>query len=157
MAKDILSVLKEFALTRIKHLDIFKKEISLIEPQSDGFIVHGTFGKKRYYIMRTLDFEKIRNMPQEEAATVVVPNTKENFQSLLEGWQELLKRSSLCIWFVNPYSLLEKIWIVCPSVHASIADHASLKKGLMSMAATVELFEEITPEQAGNLVRNVGL
>ena len=58
------------------------------------------------------------------------------------NWDEFSKFKGLVFYFINPFSNLDKKWVVQPYVHAQIADNASLKTGLKSMFETVDLLNE---------------
>ena len=49
-----------------------------------------------------------------------------------------MKIKYLVVYFVNPFSKIEKKWIIYPSTHNRISDEASLKPGLRAMFDTVE-------------------
>jgi hypothetical protein len=58
---------------------------------------------------------------------------------LVDNWDKLIKFPSLTLYFVNPFSKLDKKWLINPYVHSKICDDKSLKTGLKSM------FEMVTP------------
>jgi len=73
---------------------------------------------------------------------LIVFNTKENFDIIIENWDKLIKFNFLTIYFVNPFSSLDKKWIINPSVHHKICDESSLKLGLKSMFESVDVITE---------------
>ena len=69
-------------------------------------------------------------------------NSKENLDFLMNKWNKLIKFDKLTIFFVNPFSELEKKWFISPYVHNKICDKDSLKLGLKTMFETVESITE---------------
>jgi hypothetical protein len=81
----------------------------------------------------------IDKMDEKQAYGLVMLNTTNNFQILVDNWDKLIKFISLTLYFVNPFSKLDKKWVINPHVHHKICDENSLKTGLKSM------FEMVTP------------
>ena len=54
-------------------------------------------------------------------------------------WALLIKYQLLNIFFVNPFSNLDKRWIIYPYTHARIAEPEALETGLASIAENVEM------------------
>ena len=76
---------------------------------------------------------------------VVTFNSEKSFKALLENWKELVKHRNFNIYFVNPFSQLDKRWIIFPFTHAKICDEDSLELGLKSM---FEMVDRISEEEA---------
>jgi hypothetical protein len=74
----------------------------------------------------------------EKNVLLVTINRRQNVDMLASLWQELLNYPKLSIMFVNPYSNLEKKWIIMPHVHEKITERKALKLGLYSLLSTVE-------------------
>ena len=74
--------------------------------------------------------------------SIVALNSKENFEIILKNWNRLLSFKFLSIIFTNPFSELDKKWIVFPHIHHKICDESSLEHGLKSMFGMVEPIEE---------------
>jgi hypothetical protein len=148
MAKTTLEVLKDWTLANIRHKDLLRREVVEIEQEKDGwnFVVHSKTGDKVYGVALTADFGEVAKRAEGKSVVIVVPNTKENLNALTTSWNQLVKLGSFCVYFVNPYSLLEKYWTVCPAVHEKIADKTTLKKGLEAMFVTVEPYVESPKE-----------
>ena len=71
--------------------------------------------------------------------SLFILNTKENFEIILANWDKLAKFDSLFnIYFMNPFSKLDKKWTIYPMTHNSMTDKKSLKPGLQSLAANVD-------------------
>ena len=89
--------------------------------------------------------EIISKMNEKEAYGLVVLNTNNNFQMLIDNWKELIRFNFLTLYFVNPFSKLDKKWVINPHVHSKICDDNSLKTGLKSM------FDMVTPLTDGEI------
>lgn len=145
MPKNTLQILREWALVRIRHKDILKREITSIEQDKQGWqlIVREKTEDKYYLIAKKADFIAAAKKGEGKKVFVVVPSTKENLEALFSCWKELLSFPNFCITFANPYSLSETSWSVCPVVHERITEKAVLRKGLKAMFSTVERYKEI--------------
>ncbi len=73
---------------------------------------------------------------------LVMLNTAANFEMIIESWNKLTKFNFLTLYFVNPFSKLDKRWMVKPYVHQKICDDTSLKTGLKSMFDMVDNLSE---------------
>lgn len=85
-----------------------------------------------------------------EHPTLVCFNTQENFDVVLKNWKNLVELKNFNIYFVNPFSKTDKIWIVFPSTHNLVADEASLELGLRTM------FEQVTRTTEEEVRRIIG-
>ena len=139
--------LLEWAINYIKNRDLLKKNIESIEKsKEDGFIVNFK-DKKQYFIVKPFieDFSEIINkINKGEYFSLVIFNTKENFKAIVDNWNILIEFKNLSIYFVNPFSQLDKKWIIYPYTHHKISDKASLEIGLRTM---FEMVESISKEE----------
>lgn len=134
-------ILKDWTISYIKNRDLLTKAIKKIEENKGGWdIAVKTRTEKRHYMImpRIKNIRDLLEKLNDSMATVVVLNTKENLDAVIENWSALKEHKKLCIIFVNPDSELEKKWIVFPYTHERITEKASLKKGLKSLFHTVE-------------------
>jgi len=81
---------------------------------------------------------------------MVTFNTKENFNVVIDNWKKLINFKHLSIYFVNPFSQLDKKWIIYPYTHSKICDEGSLKLGLKTM---FEMVEPIDEEKVKTLIK----
>jgi len=86
----------------------------------------------------SLNFGDIEKISENDTA-VVTFNTLENFDFLLNHWGKLKDVKNLTIYFINPFSKLDKKWVIKPHVHDRICEQNSLKKGLRSIFGMVEV------------------
>ncbi|MBN1157366.1 hypothetical protein JXA85_07110 [Candidatus Woesearchaeota archaeon] len=75
---------------------------------------------------------------KEMKFSIICFNTADNMKRMVMQWTELAKYPLLSIYFVNPFSSLDKRWIIYPWTHNRIADPDSLETGLKSIAENVE-------------------
>jgi hypothetical protein len=153
MAQDILEKtdafddLKSWIIEYIKHKDIFLKSIVAInhtEDKNKNIIIEYKSRKMEVLIMPTVSTVKDfiddikKSSDKFDSVSLVVLNTKENLNKVIESWEKLSVLEKLSIYFVNPYSNNEKRWIISPYTHNRITDKSSLKTGLMSLFSTIE-------------------
>jgi len=125
----------------VKNKDLLVKQIEKIEQDKDGWdiVVTTKSGLKFYLVVPKIeDFGKIVERIDSHNLTIVVFNTKENLDIVIENWSKIKDHEHLAIMFVNPNSELDKKWVVFPYTHHKVTEKASLKKGLKSLFQTVE-------------------
>jgi len=136
------SVLQEWIINFIKSRDaVFRKLIS-IEQNKENFDVFVKYKDKDRYISIKPIIGNIDNiiekLSEDKHYGLVILNTKDNFNKITENWEKLVKFKHLCIYFVNPFSTLDKKWIIFPHTHNRICDESSLKTGLKSVFDMVD-------------------
>lgn len=132
--------LLDWAINYIKNRDLLTKNIENIEKNKNGFNVNFK-DKKQYFIVKPfIDNvgEIINKINKEEHFSLVVFNTKKNFEAVADNWDILIEFENLSIYFANPFSKLDRKWIIYPYTHHQIGDSASLERGLRTMFETVE-------------------
>ena len=140
------SFLNEWAIDFIKNKDITAKKIESIENGKNGFDLYVKYkDRQQYFIIAPSisDMDSIiKKISDNSHYTIVTLNSKENFDAMIKNWPKLIRFKFLNIIFVNPFSQLDKKWIVFPHTHHKICDEASLENGLKSMFGMVEPIEE---------------
>ena len=145
------SFLAEWTINFVKNKDIISKKIEHIENGKGGFDLYVKYRDREQYFIITpkiIDADgiirKINNFAQSKIVyfSIVTLNSKENFDVIVKNWNKLIDFKFLSIIFVNPFSELDKKWIVFPHTHHKICDEASLENGLKSMFGAVEPIEE---------------
>jgi hypothetical protein len=123
-----------------KNRDLVFKKISEVKEEGNKAIVMRKDGRNIHYytIPFPEDLEKAAGAISDEHKGLIVYNTRENFEKLIKAWKRLSEIKNLTIYLVNPFSKLEKKWIINPHIHNAISDSASLKQGLESMYVMVE-------------------
>ncbi|MBS3129004.1 hypothetical protein J4410_07725, partial [Candidatus Woesearchaeota archaeon] len=119
--------LLRWAKTYLEQKDIHKKEISSLTKEDPWDIIlnlkNGT--RKLCKIEKQFDPEKLLPLLGIEPVFVFLPNTRKNFQMLVQHWQALKTFPKLCIFFVNPHSATETKWIIYPYTHDRITEKES--------------------------------
>ena len=147
------SFLADWARSFIKNRDIISKKIEQIGNSRDGFDIYVKYrDRQQYFIIAPsiADMESItQRVNNNSYCTIVTLNSRENFNALIKSWPKLISFKFLNIIFVNPFSQLDKKWIIFPHTHHKVCDEASLKNGLKSM------FEMVEPIDEGQLVAKI--
>lgn len=140
------SFLADWTINFIKNKDIITKKIEQIENGKDGFDLYVKYkDREQYFIIaqNIIDINLIiQRINNEFYFSIVTLNSKENLETILKSWSKLINFKFLSIIFVNPFSEIDKKWIVFPHTHNKICDESSLKNGLKSMFAMVEPINE---------------
>ena len=140
------SFLVDWTINFIKNKDIISKKIEHIENGKGGFDVYVKYkDREQYFIIMPVitDIDAIiRKLDSNNYFSIVTLNSKQNFDTMIKSWNNLISFKFLNIIFVNPFSELDKKWIVFPYTHHKICDEKSLGVGLKSMFGMVEPIEE---------------
>jgi len=121
----------------LKNRDLILRRIEKLSRQKEKIEVKYKDRQHTYLIEPFLE-ENILKKLSDSHQTIVCFNTKENIEFALKHWEELIKHAYLSIFFVNPFSKTEKIWIIYPQTHHGISDKATLNQGIYSLAEQVE-------------------
>lgn len=130
--------LKDWIINLVRHKDILARNI--IEIIENPLTVKFKDKEIAYLTEPTLNDGLLKKIGENKC--VVTFNTKKNFDFFAKHFNELSKFRGLVFYFINPFSNLDKKWVIHPCVHAQIADNTSLKTGLKSMFETVDLLNE---------------
>ena len=145
------SFLVEWTINFIKNKDIISKKNEYIENGKEGFDLYVKYRDREQYFVIAANItdidsiiRKISNVVFNNIAyfSIVTLNSKENFEVILKNWNKLINFKFLNIIFVNPFSELDKKWIVFPHTHHKICDESSLENGLKAMFSMVEPIDE---------------
>ena len=140
--KEVINVLKEWAVSYVKHRDMITKNIVNIKEEQDKVIVKFKDKEKVFLIMPIVNDSVIEKINKDKNTGIIILNSKENLDFLIKKWSKLIKFEKLTIFFINPFSEPEKKWFISPYVHNKICDKDSLKLGLKTMFETVETITE---------------
>lgn len=144
----IYDYLIEWTINYVKNRDVIDKKIENIEKNKEGYdIFVKRVDKEQFFIIRPFikDIDEIiEKLRADKNISLVVFNSNENFEIIVENWNKFVDFKNFNIYFVNPFSQLDKKWIIYPYTHARISDSSSLERGLRSM---FEMVEPITEEQ----------
>ena len=142
---DPVKYLSDWMMRYLKNRDLVFKKISGIEQKDDLLIIKEKSGSEiTYYIEPFIKDAALilKRLAKDKSVGLVLFNTKENFDFVVKSWKSLVKIKSLSIYFINPFSKLDKKWILFPRTHAMVADEESLELGLKTMFETVDLTSE---------------
>ena len=140
------SFLVDWTVNFIKNNDIISKKIEKIENGKDVFDLYVKYKDREQYFIIAANIADIDPIIQKLNSnyyfSIVTLNSKENFEVIIKNWNRLIGFKFLNIIFVNPFSGMDKKWIVFPHTHHKICDESSLKTGLRAMFEMVEPIEE---------------
>ena len=139
--------LVEWAVNYPKNRDLIHRKIEKIEQDIDGFDIKVTFRDKTQLFLVTMKLADVGQIIHKFSAPdgyygIVTFNMKENIDAVVKSWDTLAKFRNLSIYFINPWSSLDKKWIIQPYTHNMICEQDSLSTGLNSMAELVEFLTE---------------
>ncbi len=124
----------------LKNADLIKKNIVSMKKEDDCLVVEYKDKTVKVYASESLSqlFGKLTQGDYKTKQFFCVFNTKENLNSLIERWNMAIGYPKLIIYFINPDSVNENKWVICPYVHNKIADTQCLKQGLKSVSQSVD-------------------
>lgn len=150
----LYSILLEWVEDYVKNKDLLIKNIENIEKGGKGFDLIVNFkDKKQHFIVKPFIDNigsVITKMNKEDYFSLVMFNTKENFKAIVDNWDILIEFRNLSIYFVNPFSQLDKRWIIHPYTHHKISEESSLETGLKAM---FEIVDSISKEELSKRVK----
>lgn len=141
--------LQEWFVRYTKNRDIVFRKISNIKEEANKVIIEQKDGRIVHYYIAPFpeEIEKLAESIPEEHKGIVMYNSKDNFDKVIKAWKRLSSVKDMTIYFVNPFSKLDKRWIINPSVHGKISDPHSLETGLNSMYIMVDPISKEEVEQ----------
>ena len=138
--------LVDWIVDYLKNKDLYLRKIEVIEKNKKGFDVYVKFKDREQFFVVEPVIENIDNVfskfNSEGYFGLVVLNTIGNLDILTKNWDKFVKFEHLCVYFVNPFSKLDKKWIIYPYVHNNICEKDALEKGLKTMFEVVEPLSE---------------
>ncbi len=138
----IIKFFMKWTVSYVKHRDMIAKNIIDIKEEQEGVIVKFKDKEKVFLIRPIADDSVIEEINKDKNICVVMLNSKENLDFLINKWNKLIKFEKLTLFFINPLSVLEKKWFISPYIHNKICDKNSLNLGLKTMFNTVESITE---------------
>ncbi len=138
----------------IRNKDLVNRALKEMTHSGDEVDAKFEHKEQRFVIIPELDDTNavLKRLSQAKDAhlTLVTLNSQSNLDVLLKYWHEFVDLGpKFSIFFVNPFSKTDKLWIICPYVHQRIADEASLALGLKAM---FEIVEPMTAAEAARIV-----
>ena len=110
--------------------------------------------EQKYIIIPELDdvnaVLKRLSQVKDSHLTLVTLNSQSNLNIMIKHWHQFVDLGQkFSIFFVNPFSKTDKIWIIYPYIHQRIADESSLALGLKAM---FDVVEPITANEAARII-----
>lgn len=151
---DINSFLAEWVIKFLENKDAISKKIVAIDKKCKGFDFSVQYKDSiRYFIVKPRIDKEIFNVIKANTPLCIISlNNPNNIKFLVNEWKKISEYKALIFYFVNPFSNLDKAWIIMPYVHNRICDNSSLELGLKSMA---EMVESISLESLNDLIRKL--
>ena len=135
----------QWACDFIKNKDSFARKIESIQKNKDGFDIYIKFKDKEQFafVIDLSSFDLVSSkITKSGNFCIFTVNSAENFGFLVQSWKKICQYSNLTLIFANPFSSLDKKWVVSPYTHNRICDEGSLQLGLKSMFEMVETIDE---------------
>lgn len=141
--------LVNWAIRFLENKDIVHRKIVAVKKQVEGydFGVEYKDKSKVFTVRPMLDEGLLKGLNGKDVVGVFTLNNDDNLTFLVKHWDTLKKNKLLTIFFINPFSQVDKSWIVMPFVHDRVCDIDSLKTGLHAMSSMVDpISEEVLEE-----------
>ncbi len=148
MLDNVIPFLSEWMFNYIKNRDLITKKIEKIEEyMNKSYIFVKYKDKKQIFFIEpeitNIDetLENINSAKKEtdsEWSSLIVLNSLNNLKAMQDNWKTLSKDTKFSIMMINPFSVLDKKWIISPYVHSKITEPKTLKQGLKAMFDSVE-------------------
>jgi len=149
---NVNSFIVDWSIRFLENRDTIKREIDNIEKDKDGFdiIINYKDKIKCFIISLTLGGGIINRIKNNSHYGIFALNNPTNIRFIVSNWKQLVEFRFLNIYFINPFSGSDKVWIICPYIHDKICDRTSLESGLKSMA---EMVNPIGLEELNNMIK----
>jgi hypothetical protein len=141
---DVNPFLIDWSIRFLENKDIIRKEIVNIEKNKEGFDFAVYYRDKvRYFIVKLiLENDIFNKIEGDQYIGFFTLNNLANIRFVVSNWKKFTDFKFLSIYFINPFSSSDKVWIICPFIHDKVCDKSSLELGLKSMAEMVEIISE---------------
>ena len=80
-----------------------------------------------------MDDDIFNELKNDEYFGIITLNTSSNISFVVNNWEKLIKFKFLSIYFINPYSKRDKVWILVPYVQYKVCDKTYMEPGIKSM------------------------
>lgn len=119
---------------------LMDRTISAVSKKDDCIVIEKTSGPSKYYfVFPSLDDIKSSLTDYVQPHQYIVAlNTKDNLDVISTSWDSLHSVQHFGLMFINPFSKLDKKWVVFPSTHHLISDGKSIKKSLSVLFNNVD-------------------
>ena len=146
MSKKTKEILREWTIHFFKNKNAILQTLQKIEENKENYDLKIIYEDKEIYVILQPfidDFEEIYGkINKNKNINLILFNSKQNFDIIVDKWKRLINFDKLTIYFVNMFSISDKKWIIRPYFHDKIADESSIKIGLKSMFNMVSSITE---------------
>ena len=146
--ENVVAFLSEWVFYYVKNRDLVDRKLEKVEEYITKSYVFAKFKDKLqvYFIEPEISdlgktLERVDAAKKElgcDFSCLVLLNSIKNLKAVQDGWSKLDKDPKLSLLFVNPFSLLDKKWIIFPHTHSQIIEASALRQGLKSLFDGVE-------------------
>ncbi len=143
------SYLLDWTINLVKNQDILTKKINGIKRNENDFdfsVKYKDENETFFIVKPSIEgIDKVLEKINEDLHfRIITLNNKDNLDIMINNYKKLIEYKFLSIYFINPFSQLDKKWVICPYTHHKICDESSLQLGFKSM---FEMVEPINEEQ----------
>ncbi|NQV08319.1 hypothetical protein HQ529_00540 [Candidatus Woesearchaeota archaeon] len=138
----LTSFLLEWMETYIKNRDVMLRNLKTIDKKANELNVKYKDKEQTFIVETFLDdfkhiIERLKEFPNSNISLVVF-NSVDNLKKIVEKWDLIKEFKFFSVYFVNPFSSMDKKWIIYPHTHHRISDEDSFELGLSTMFEGVE-------------------
>ena len=130
----------------IKNKDIMFKKIKNINIKDNNITITNNDNSeiKNIVCATSKDYNTVlcHIIKQNSNIGLIMLNNKTNLNNILNSWNDLTKIKHLTIYFINPFSTLEKKWVINPRTHSLFCDSNVLELGLKTLFESVDEISE---------------
>src|SRR3989339_507155 len=131
---EIHRALLDWAEVYFKSRDAMARKIQeLVRRENDILIKYKDNREEVIYA-----FPDLSGATPKKNSSIITLNNPHNMDVICNQWDQYAAVKELRIYFINPFSTLEKKWVLAPSIHAKICDPSSLRTGLKALSENIE-------------------
>jgi|SRR3989338_6212224 len=138
--QEVKSFLMEWFVMYLENRGMFKKDLIKVEKfdQNSEFLAHYRDRIMHFLIKMDLESDVLGRLGADENFGLVTLNNPVNIRFVVNNWNKLSGFGRLSIYFINPFSNSEKVWVIKPNVHDKICDKNCLELGLKAISEMVD-------------------
>lgn len=136
--ENLVEYLRNWCRVFLENRDIMLKKIVSLKEEDHKVLAVFKDKKQTFFIWPAADRSDIAELSSAENPVMVTFNTEENLRWVMKRWDDLIKITTLSIYFVNPFAQADIKWVLHPHTHSKICAGGSLERGLRSMFDMVE-------------------
>lgn len=150
----LISFLVDWVEKYVRNKDLVNKALREITHSYDEIDAKFEHKEHKFIIIPDIDdvnaVLKRLSQVKDKHLTLITLNSQSNLDLLIKYWHEFVDLGQkFSIFFINPFSKTDRVWIIYPYIHQRIADEESLALGLRAM---FEVVEPITANEANRIV-----